>query len=179
MHSGIYGTVRDLSGNFLAGAHVSVGKGRKVVKTAEEGDYWRLLNPGMYEVTVSLAGIQGTVSRSVRVGSNPTRVDFVLELKDGRLFTSNKTFIDDKTNEINDKKNESTVNDKPHSQGDVKDNEISRSLNEAKVNKSSSPGVVAIVLLSVAGVLLIVIVVMVLYYRKARKDYDYSKMEFT
>ncbi|XP_028400532.1 carboxypeptidase D-like [Dendronephthya gigantea] len=179
VHSGIYGTVRDLNGKLLAGAEVSVEKGRKVVKTAKQGDYWRLLNPGIYEVTVSLPGFPGkSVSRSVRVGAGPTRLDFVIELKDGREVTSNKTLIDYGKNEKNDKKNGIIVNDKPHSQNDA-NNEISRSTNNAKGGKSSSPGVIAIVLLSVAGVLLIAIVVMVLYYKKARKDYDYSKMEFT
>ena len=138
MHSGIYGTVKDLSGNLLAGARVNITDGRKVVKSAVHGDYWRLLNPGTYKVEVSLPGAPGKVSRSVKVGSEPTRVDFVLELDDGTLYMQ-------------------------------KDNDAS----------PSGPGVIAVVLLAVAGLLLVVIVVMILYYRKVRKDYEYSKMEFT
>ena len=131
--------MRDLSGNLIAGALVKVGDTRKVIKSAEQGDYWRLLNPGMYQVEVSLPNAPGKVSKSVHVGTDPTRVDFVLELQDATSHTQNSQ--------------ENT--------------------------SSSSPGVVAIVLLSFSGVLLLVIVVMILYYRKVRKDYEYSKMEFT
>lgn len=53
-------------------------------------------------------------------------------------------------------------------------------LGQNQFHKSTSqPSVVAIVLLSVAGVLLVVIVIMVLYYHKSRHNYNYSKMEFS
>ena len=70
----------------LAGALVNVTDGRKVVKSAASGDYWRILNPGTYKVVVSLPGAPGQVSKTVQVGSaEPTRADFVLELKDGTI----------------------------------------------------------------------------------------------
>ncbi len=50
-----------------------------MIKSAAQGDYWRLLNPGTYKVEVSLPGTPGKVSRSVKVGWEATRVDFVLE----------------------------------------------------------------------------------------------------
>ena len=131
--------MKDLNGRLIAGAQVQVGVSRKVIKSAAQGDYWRLLNPGMYQVEVSLPNAPGKVSKSVQVGPEPTRVDFVLELQDATSYEQN-------------------------GDGDT---------------SSSKPGVVAIVLLSISGVLLVVIVVMVLYYRKVRKDYEYSKMEFT
>ena len=141
MHSGIFGTIKDLNGNLLAGALVNVTDGRKVVKSAAQGDYWRLLNPGTYTIEVSSPDTPGKVSKSVKVGPGTTRVDFVLEFESPIKYVSLK------------EKDES--------------------------DETSKPGVIAIVLLAVAGVLLVVIVVMVLYYRQARKEYDYSKMEFT
>ena len=81
VHSGIYGTIKDLNGKVVAGALVNVTDGRKVVKSATQGDYWRLLNSGTYRVEASLPGNVGKVSKSVRVGSEVTRVDFVLEVK--------------------------------------------------------------------------------------------------
>lgn len=88
VHSGIYGTVRDLSGNLVPGAFVNVSDGRRPVKSAEQGDYWRLLTPGTYMVDVSLPGEPGaTVSKRVEVGDEAKRVDFVLEVKDGRKLS--------------------------------------------------------------------------------------------
>lgn len=133
--------MKDLNDNLIAGALVKVGDKRKVIKSAEQGDYWRLLGPGIYQVEVSLPNAPGKVSKSVRVGNEPTRVDFVLELQDATSYMQNS--------------------------------------HENTNTSSSKPGVVAIVLLSISGVLLLVIVVMILYYRKVRKDYEYSKMEFT
>lgn len=88
VHAGIYGTVKDLSGNLVPGAIVNVTDGRRVVRTAEQGDYWRLLEPGNYMVRVSLPGVSGSVSKRVVVGQEPeaTRADFVLEVEDGQMF---------------------------------------------------------------------------------------------
>lgn len=135
VHSGIYGMVKDLNGNLVSGAIVNVTDRLKVVKTAEQGDYWRLLNPGSYMVIASLPGRSGAISKRVVVGLKAKRVDFVLELDDGTKFNAD--------------------------------------------TKSSKPGVIAIVLLTVSVCLLIAIITMIVYYRKARKNYDYTKMEFT
>ena len=136
VHSGIYGTVKDLNGNLVSGAIVNVTNKNKVVKSAEQGDYWRLLIPGSYMVTVSVPGKLGSVSRRVVVGDDAKRVDFVLEMEDGTKF---------KVNELDE----------------------------------SKPGIIAIVLLTVSVCLLIAIITMIVYYRKARKDYDYTKMQYT
>nr|XP_015195686.1 PREDICTED: adipocyte enhancer-binding protein 1 [Lepisosteus oculatus] len=56
VHRGIKGVVKDREGNPIANATVSVDGINHDVKTAANGDYWRLLNPGEYRVTVRAEG---------------------------------------------------------------------------------------------------------------------------
>ncbi|XP_071013113.1 inactive carboxypeptidase-like protein X2 [Oncorhynchus clarkii lewisi] len=53
---GIRGVVKDNEGNPIANATVSVEGVNHDVSTAVTGDYWRLLNPGEYRVTVRAEG---------------------------------------------------------------------------------------------------------------------------
>ncbi|KAM8900669.1 carboxypeptidase Z-like [Spinachia spinachia] len=80
VHGGIKGIVKDEEGNAVKGARVSVRGIRHDITTAEDGDYWRLLTPGVHIVTASAPGY----SRSMKKVHLPRhmgaagRVDFVL-----------------------------------------------------------------------------------------------------
>ncbi|XP_013880863.1 carboxypeptidase Z isoform X1 [Austrofundulus limnaeus] len=81
VHRGIKGVVKDSDGNGIKGASVSVRGIRKDVTTAEDGDYWRLLNSGTHIMTATAKGYS-RVSKRVSLPHNMNkagRVDFVLQ----------------------------------------------------------------------------------------------------
>ncbi|XP_028330920.1 carboxypeptidase Z-like [Gouania willdenowi] len=80
-HRGVKGVVKDEEGNGIKGALISVRGIRHDVTTAEEGDYWRLLTPGIYIIS---AYAPGYTRASKKVHLPPRmhtagRVDFVLK----------------------------------------------------------------------------------------------------
>ncbi|XP_052523166.1 probable carboxypeptidase X1 [Tympanuchus pallidicinctus] len=69
VHRGIKGVVRDEeTGEGIANAIISVDGINHDVRTAVDGDYWRLLNPGEYEVTARAEGYEAA--------TRPCRVSF-------------------------------------------------------------------------------------------------------
>ncbi|XP_045921763.1 carboxypeptidase Z-like isoform X2 [Micropterus dolomieu] len=80
-HRGIKGLVKDEEGNAIKGVRISVRGIRHDVTTAEGGDYWRLLTPGIHIVTASAPGYTRAMKkvhlppRMLTAG----RVDFVLQ----------------------------------------------------------------------------------------------------
>ncbi|KAM4603254.1 carboxypeptidase Z isoform 2-T2 [Polymixia lowei] len=81
VHRGIKGLVKDPDGYGIKGATISVRGVRKDVTTAEDGDYWRLLNPGTHILTATAKGYS-KVSKRIYLPRNmdkPGRVDFVLK----------------------------------------------------------------------------------------------------
>lgn len=80
IHKGIYGIVTDQNGKPVANATINVKGIDHVTHSAALGDYWRLLLPGEYLISVSKDGYR-TAHRGVTVGkygSPAKRVDFSL-----------------------------------------------------------------------------------------------------
>ncbi|XP_027024059.2 inactive carboxypeptidase-like protein X2 [Tachysurus fulvidraco] len=67
---GIKGVVRDKEGNPIVNASISVEGVNHDVTTGEDGDYWRMLNPGEYQVTAKARG-HSSMSRMCVVGFEP------------------------------------------------------------------------------------------------------------
>ena len=73
------GIVKDESGQPIKGAKISIGKKGKDVKTAVDGDYWRLLLPGDYEVTASARGYVSSIKKAKVEDAPATQINFVLK----------------------------------------------------------------------------------------------------
>ncbi|XP_006755053.1 PREDICTED: inactive carboxypeptidase-like protein X2 [Myotis davidii] len=79
VHRGIKGLVTDSHGKGIPDAVISVEGINHDVRTASDGDYWRLLNPGEYVVTAKADGFSAS-TKSCMVGYDmgATRCDFTL-----------------------------------------------------------------------------------------------------
>lgn len=79
VHRGMKGFVYDSAGNPIPGARVIVDNRDHEVTAAADGDYWRLLVPGEYVVTVRAEGFRA-ISQQVSVGEGPAVIaNFTLE----------------------------------------------------------------------------------------------------
>eukprot|EP00118_Oscarella_pearsei_P021563 m.242731 g.242731 ORF g.242731 m.242731 type:complete len:1454 (+) comp40223_c1_seq5:168-4529(+) len=77
-HCGIKGFVHSMDGAPLEKAFIQVGR-HHPVHTAKDGDFWRLLVPGSYDISASLSGYE-TVHKSVQVvDGKVVEVDFELK----------------------------------------------------------------------------------------------------
>ena len=79
VHKGVIGMVKDELGRPIKGARISVKNRRKFVKTANDGDYWRLLLPGEYEITASANGYSSSTKKAKVEDAPATQVNFVLK----------------------------------------------------------------------------------------------------
>lgn len=80
-HRGIKGFVKDHNGKPIKGASISIGDRRHDILSAIDGDFWRLLVPGTYDVTVRAKGLKPT-TKSVEVSPGyATMVNFTLQPK--------------------------------------------------------------------------------------------------
>ncbi|CAK6952836.1 carboxypeptidase Z-like [Scomber scombrus] len=80
-HRGIKGIVKDEEGNGIKGVQISVRGIRHDITTAENGEYWRLLTPGIHIVTASAPGYTRAMKKihlPPRM-STAGRVDFILQ----------------------------------------------------------------------------------------------------
>ena len=73
--------MKDQQGKPIKGATVSIGDRRHDIKTEKDGDFWRLLVPGTYDVTVRSKGLK-PILKSVEVSPGAaTLVNFTMQPK--------------------------------------------------------------------------------------------------
>jgi len=91
VHRGVKGFVRDLAGNAIEGAVVSVTGRMHDVVTAVDGDYWWLLLPGEYALTASADGHTSSSARVTVADSGVTVANFTLESCTNQCVRGGKT----------------------------------------------------------------------------------------
>ncbi|XP_072934189.1 carboxypeptidase D isoform X2 [Epargyreus clarus] len=87
VHQGVHGFVSSHIGHRLANATVTVEGIRHSVRTAADGDYWRLLRPGTYNVTASKIGYE-SVTEQVTVPKGGVSLNFTLMPDDPQHWSS-------------------------------------------------------------------------------------------
>ena len=78
VHRGIKGFVKDVNSNPIAGATIHVVGRNHSVTTATDGDYWRLLLPGLYNIVVTAKGYTRAQAEVVVVNGSATKLNFTL-----------------------------------------------------------------------------------------------------
>ncbi|XP_063368930.1 carboxypeptidase D-like [Cydia amplana] len=88
VHKGVHGFVHSHIGGNLSNATVSVSGVRHNVRTARDGDYWRLLVPGRYNVTASRHGYESVTEEVVVPESGSVSLNFTLMPDDPQHWSS-------------------------------------------------------------------------------------------
>lgn len=78
-HKGIHGFVTDEDGKGISGARISISNRRHDIFSAKDGDYWRLLVPGAYDVTATSVGHEPETKSIIVDNGEATKVDFKLK----------------------------------------------------------------------------------------------------
>lgn len=88
VHIGIHGFIRSSIGHPVAGAKIYVNRMQHTTVSAKDGDYWRLLLPGRYNITIEADGFEA-ILEEVEVPANGSIVkDFVLMRDDPQHWSS-------------------------------------------------------------------------------------------
>ncbi|KAK3727884.1 hypothetical protein QZH41_010596, partial [Actinostola sp. cb2023] len=97
VHTGIHGFVKSTKGNPIKNAVVRISDRRHDVMAAKDGDYWRLLVPGSYDVTASAKGFEPQTKVVLLKGSEVEKyVNFTLRSTDElqpKFMGANNDFV--------------------------------------------------------------------------------------
>ena len=81
VHVGVKGLVSDGKGNPIANAKIRVEGNSKIINTSDRGEYWRLLLPGIYNISAKGPNEKMFKHYDVMVASGKvTRLDFILHI---------------------------------------------------------------------------------------------------
>ena len=79
VHKGVKGFVVDPSGNGIAAATIAVlDRDHNIIVSGRDGDYWRLLTPGSYQIRASACGYHSATQNVAVSDGDAAAVDFVL-----------------------------------------------------------------------------------------------------
>jgi hypothetical protein len=118
----IYGTVTDPSGAVLAHANVTVKNVltgvSNAVQASDSGDYtFPVLDPGDYEVSVTMTGFKSQTQRSVRLDANQSvHVNFALQLGSTEqqvTVDAGTTLVDTRESQVGSTVDEKRIQDLP------------------------------------------------------------------
>lgn len=86
-HKGVKGFVTDADCSPIHGARIHISGREHNVKTAADGDYWRLLVPGNYSITVSADGYNSSTQDVTVCAQGPaTQLNFTLQRIENRTI---------------------------------------------------------------------------------------------
>nr|UPI76695.1 M14 metal carboxypeptidase 18 [Antheraea yamamai] len=88
VHKGVHGFVFSHIGHRLANATITVSGVDHHVQTAKDGDYWRLLEPGTYNITASLIGYESITEEAMVPINGSVSVNFTLMAFDPQHWSS-------------------------------------------------------------------------------------------
>ena len=75
----MHGFVKDEDDQPIDGARITVANRRHDIFSARDGDYWRLLVPGSYEITVSAKGFEPDTKSCTVLSDKAAKLNFALK----------------------------------------------------------------------------------------------------
>lgn len=88
VHTGVHGFVYSHIGHGLSNATITVSGIKHAVHTARAGDYWRLLRPGVYNVTASRQGYESVTEEVTVPPAGAVSLNFTLMADDSQHWSS-------------------------------------------------------------------------------------------
>ena len=92
VHNGVTGFIRDSASQPIKGAMIKVIGRDHDIRSAVDGDYWRLLVPGQYTIQVSVNGFQNSIAEVTVPTKGSSTLNFTL-LREGEVHVSEITTI--------------------------------------------------------------------------------------
>lgn len=88
VHKGVHGFVHSHIGHALANATISVSGRRHAVRSGRDGDYWRLLLPGTYNITAARDGYESVTEQIIVPENGSLSYNFTLMADDPQHWSS-------------------------------------------------------------------------------------------
>ncbi|XP_039751750.1 carboxypeptidase D-like isoform X2 [Pararge aegeria] len=88
VHKSVHGFVHSHIGHVIANATISVSGIRHTIRSAKDGDYWRLLTPGTYNITASKANYESVTEQITVPVNGSVSLNFTLMPDDPQHWSS-------------------------------------------------------------------------------------------